>query len=249
MTAENSKTKRYRHEMKYIINSGYYHILRSRLKAAMRPDPHGDNGVYRITSLYFDDVFRTAYNDKLLGLDVRKKYRIRYYGLSPSVIRLEVKEKKGEMVCKRSVPLSYEEYQSILEGNRSLFNKDSFIGTAGEEFYLSDKLTALSPAVLVDYMREAYICPAGNVRITFDSSLKTSLHADPLGDSDKGADFINVFNSGEIILEVKYDSFIPSYISDLLSGIHLTRESVSKFVLCSDKLTEVSKCSYCQKIS
>ena len=246
MTAENSKTKRYRHEMKYIINSGYYHILRSRLKAAMRPDPHGDNGVYRITSLYFDDVFRTAYNDKLLGLDVRKKYRIRYYGLSPSVIRLEVKEKKGEMVCKRSVPLSYEEYQSILEGNRSLFNKDSFIGTAGEEFYLSDKLTALSPAVLVDYMREAYICPAGNVRITFDSSLKTSLHADPLGSK---ADFINVFTGGEIILEVKYDSFIPSYISDLLSGIPLTRESVSKFVLCSDKLTEVSKCSYCQKIS
>ncbi|MDE6725788.1 MAG: polyphosphate polymerase domain-containing protein [Ruminiclostridium sp.] len=249
MTAENSNPKRYRHEMKYIINSGYYHILRSRLKAAMKPDPHGDDGVYRITSLYFDDIFRTAYNDKLLGLDVRKKYRIRYYSLSSSVIRLEVKEKKGEMVCKRSVPLGYEEYQSILKGRAEFFNKDSFIDTAGEEFYISHNLTALSPAVLVDYIREAYICPAGNVRITFDSSLKTSLHADPLGDSGKDADFINVFNGGEIILEVKYDSFIPSYISDLISGIPLTRESVSKFVLCSDKLTEVSKCSYCQKIS
>lgn len=246
MPTEETAPKHYRHEMKYIINSGYYHILRSRLKAAMRPDPHGDNGVYRITSLYFDDVFRTAYNDKLLGLDVRKKYRIRYYSLSPSVIRLEVKEKKGEMVCKRSVPLSYEEYQSILKGNGSFFKKDSFMGTAGEEFYISSNLTALTPAVLVDYVREAYICPAGNVRITFDSSLKTSLHADPLGGR---ADFINVFKVGEIILEVKYDSFIPSYISDLLSGIPLTRESVSKFVLCSDKLTEVSKCSYCQKIS
>lgn len=246
MGAESSGNKRYRHELKYIINNGYYHILRSRLKAAMKPDPHGENGVYRITSLYFDDIFRTAYNDKLLGLDVRKKYRIRYYGLSPSVIRLEVKEKKGEMVCKRSVPLSYEEYGRLIRGDADCFKQDSLIGTAGEEFYISHSLAALFPSVLVDYVREAYICPAGNVRITFDSSLKTSLQADPLGG---GAEFINVFNGNEIILEVKYDSFIPSYIRDLLSGVPLTRESVSKFVLCSDKLTEVSKCSYCQKIS
>lgn len=126
MGAEGSGRKRYRHELKYIINSGYYHILRSRLKAAMKPDPHGEEGVYRITSLYFDDVFRTAYNDKLLGLDVRKKYRIRYYGLSPSVIRLEVKEKKGEMVCKRSVPLNYEEYGRLIKGDADFFNEERF---------------------------------------------------------------------------------------------------------------------------
>lgn len=246
MNAKKDNLKKYRHELKYIISSAYCHILRSRLKAAMKPDPHGENGVYRITSLYFDDIFHTAYNDKLLGLDVRKKYRIRYYNLSPSVIRLEVKEKKGEMVSKRSIPLTYEEYKGFIRGDRDFLRKDKYIGTAAEEYYISDNLTALSPAVLVDYQREAYICPAGNVRITFDSKLKTSLNADGLRGKE---DFINVFNKGEIILEVKYDSFIPSYIQELLSGVPLARESVSKFVLCSDKLTEVSKCSYCQKIS
>ena len=55
--------KSYRHELKYIINTGWHRILRQRLKAAMKPDDHGDSGVYRITSLYFDDVFRSAYND------------------------------------------------------------------------------------------------------------------------------------------------------------------------------------------
>ena len=89
--------KRFRHEYKYIINSGFYHILRQRLKAAMKPDGNGKDGVYRITSLYFDDVYRSAYNDKALGLDVRKKYRVRYYDLSPDFIRLEVKEKNGEL--------------------------------------------------------------------------------------------------------------------------------------------------------
>ena len=238
--------KTYRHELKYIINSGWHQILRQRLKAAMKPDPHGDKGVYRITSLYFDDVFRSAYNDKALGLDVRKKYRIRYYGLSPDFIRLEVKEKKGDMVCKRSVPLTYEQYQGILKGERSFLkppNSDAV--TAAEEFYASDRLVRLSPAVLVDYVREAYVCPAGNVRITFDMQLKTSHQLDPLG---KQADFYNVFDGGEIILEVKYDRFIPAHIQALLSGIPMTRESVSKFVLCSDKTTEVAKCNYWQAI-
>ena len=238
--------KTYRHELKYIINSGYHQLLRQRLKAAMKPDVHGDSGVYRITSLYFDDVFRSAYNDKALGLDVRKKYRIRYYGLSPDFIRLEVKEKKGDMVCKRSVPISFEQYQGILRGERrSLRQPDSAAGTAAEEFYASDRLVRLSPAVLVDYVREAYVCPAGNVRITFDTQLKTSPQLDSLKDPEKAV-FYSVFDSGEILLEVKYDRFIPEYIQALLSGIPMTRESVSKFVLCSDKTLEVAKCNFWQ---
>lgn len=246
MKKKTETAKKYRHEMKYIINSGYYHILQSRLKAAMKPDPHGKNGVYRITSLYFDDAYRSAYNDKLMGLDMRKKYRLRYYNLSYDVIRLEVKEKKGDMVCKRSVPISREEYERLVRGDRDFLKEPRFLNTAGEEFYLSDSLARLSPAVLVDYTREAYICPAGNVRITFDSRLKTSRRVNL---SDGKDDTVNVFNGGEIILEIKYDSFIPSYIMELLSGIPLIRESVSKFVLCGDKLREVSKCSYYQKIS
>lgn len=233
-----SGEKKYRHEYKYIINSGCCQILRSRLRAAMKPDTHGENGTYRISSLYFDDVYRTAYNDKIMGLDVRKKYRIRFYNLSPEFMRLEVKEKKGDMVCKRSVPLTQEEYRLILSGDRKFLSEPSFSGTAGEEFFLSDRLTGLSPSVLVDYVREAYICAAGNVRITFDMALKTSATLDIIGNKP---DFYNVFNGGEIVLEVKYDSFIPMYIQELLSGVVLNRESVSKFVLCTDKKLEVTK--------
>lgn len=233
-----SGEKKYRHEYKYIIGSVGYNILRGRLRAAMKPDPHGENGTYRISSLYFDDVYRTAYNDKLMGLDVRKKYRIRFYDLSPDFIRLEVKEKKGDMVCKRSIPLTKEEYGLILSGDRKFLGEEGFQNTAGEEFYLSDRLAMLRPAVLVDYVREAYICSAGNVRITFDISLKTSAQLDIIGGKP---DFYNVYDCGEIILEVKYDSFIPMYIQELLSGVPLTRESVSKFVLCMDKKMEVNK--------
>lgn len=236
------RSKTYRHEFKYIINPGWHQVLRQRLKAVMKPDPHGENGVYRITSLYFDDAFRTAYNDKALGLDVRKKYRIRYYGLSPDFIRLEVKEKKGDMVCKRSVPLSHEQYRLLLKDEREFLKVPN---TAAEEFYTSDRLVRLSPSVLVDYVREAYICPAGNVRITFDMQLKTSPQLDALGEKPA---FYKVFDNGAVILEVKYDRFIPAHIQALLAGIPMTRESVSKFVLCSDKTLEVAKCNFWQAI-
>lgn len=226
-----SKEKKYRHEYKYILNCGWYEVLRHRAKAVMRPDSHGKNGVYRITSLYLDDVFDSAYNDKILGLDVRKKYRIRFYNLSPDFIRLEIKDKKGEMVAKRSVKFTYEDYKSFLRGDRSFLAEERFSGTIGEELYASDKLVKISPAAVVDYVREAYVCDAGNVRITFDSALKTMSGLDALNGEPN---FYSVFENREIILEVKYDSFIPSYIRDILAGLPLNAESVSKYVLCRD---------------
>lgn len=226
-----SNEKKYRHEYKYILNSGWYEIIRHRAKTAMKPDAHGKNGVYRITSLYLDDVFDSAYNDKILGLDVRKKYRIRFYDLSPDFIRLEIKDKKGEMVAKRSVKMTYEDYKSFLKGDKSFLAEERFSGTIGEELYASDKLVGMSPAAVVDYMREAYVCQAGNVRLTFDSALKTMSGMDALNGRPN---FYNVFENGEIILEIKYDSFIPAYIHDILAGMPLNTESVSKYVLCRD---------------
>ena len=142
--------KKYRHEFKYMLNKGWYEILRQRVKAVMKPDSHGNNGIYRITSLYLDDVFDSAYNDKLMGLDVRKKYRIRFYSLSPEFIRLEIKEKKGEMVSKRSAKMTYDDYKSLLQGDKSFLTEERFSGTVGEDLYASDQSVRISPAAVVD---------------------------------------------------------------------------------------------------
>ncbi|MCM1055870.1 MAG: polyphosphate polymerase domain-containing protein [Bacteroides sp.] len=230
--------KRYRHELKYIINSGCYEILRQRLKAAMKPDGHGKNGVYRITSLYLDDVFETAYNDKILGFDVRKKYRVRFYDLSPEFIRLELKNKKGSMVSKSSVKMTYEDYKRVLKGDNGFFAEERFAGTPGEELYVSDRLVRISPAAVVDYVREAYVCAAGNVRLTFDRGLKTMSGLDALNGSPE---FYNVFENGEVIFEVKYDGFIPAYVRELLAGMPFTEESISKYVLCRDFKKRLAK--------
>lgn len=73
------------------------------------------------------------------------------------------------------------------------------------------KTQQLRPRVLVSYVREPYVYAAGNVRVTFDSNIRTSLFQ---REFLNGAlpDIIATDAPGDIILEVKYDAFLPEVI-------------------------------------
>ena len=73
------------------------------------------------------------------------------------------------------------------------------------------KTQQLRPRVLVSYVREPYVYAAGNVRVSFDSNIRTSLFQ---RDFLNGAlpDIIATDAPGDIILEVKYDAFLPEII-------------------------------------
>lgn len=225
--------RQYRHELKYWISRGDYEVLRRRFAAVMKPDSHAGSGSYRITSLYFDDIYGTAYREKSNGMLYRKKFRIRSYDLDTSFIRLEEKCKENNVGYKKSAVITRGEYADILNGKTAFLADDRFIGTAAEDFFYSASTVYQKPAVIVDYRREPYLCDAGNVRITFDSEL--SVCANTYDMFDEKARFMPVFERGEIILEVKYDNFLPAYIEQLLTGVELNSDSVSKFVMCSDK--------------
>lgn len=226
-------SRQYRHELKYWISRGDYEVLRRRFAAAMKPDSHAENGSYRITSLYFDDIYGTAYREKSNGMLYRKKFRIRSYGLDPNFIRLEEKCKENNVGYKKSAVITRSEYECILNRKTAFLADERFMGTAAEDFFYSTSTVLQRPAVIVDYLREPYLCGAGNVRITFDSAL--SVCANTFDMFDERARFTPVFERGEIILEIKYDSFLPAYIEQLLTGVELNSDSVSKFILCSDK--------------
>ncbi|MBO6301962.1 MAG: polyphosphate polymerase domain-containing protein [Ruminiclostridium sp.] len=232
---------RYRHEIKYRINGGTYHILRGRFAAVMEHDEHAKSGMYRVTSLYFDDVYRTAYKDKVNGALKRKKYRVRAYGhdtdgfrTEPSLIRLEEKVKHENVGFKKTTVLTMEQYKSLLAGDFGIFAGEEYADTAAGDMFASDRAAHLSPAVIVDYLREAYTCRAGNVRVTFDMKISACTSGYDIFREDNV--FCTVMPDNDIVLEVKYDSFMPDYVRQLLSGITAQQESVSKFILCSDRL-------------
>ena len=220
----------FRHELKFYLNRFDYAAMRNSLAALLRPDPNaGRKGEYCIRSLYFDDKENSALEEKLGGSDRRKKYRIRIYNFDDSFIRLEKKIKVGQYIAKRAMTLSRQEYEAILAGRPEflLRRKEKL----AKEFFLEIRDNGMHPTVIVDYIREPYIYPVDNVRITFDRELKTTAW---IGDIfDPLLPTLPMYEPGLMVLEVKFDKFLPVHIRRVLCTLRgPQRSSSSKYVLC-----------------
>ena len=86
------------------------------------------------------------------------------------------------------------------------------------------------PRVLVDYDRTPFVCTAGNTRITLDDHLRTRPYQGSLWASFDA--MIPVLEPDQVILEVKFDDFLPGYLSDVLGDIPKIPMAISKFALC-----------------
>ena len=154
-----------RHEHKYFISQADYLLLRSLLSSVLKRDSHSDrNGEYFIRSLYFDDVYDTAYHTKMEGVEKRDKYRIRIYNCSDEAIFLERKHKEGEFIMKSSAQITRRLCEQLISGRAD--NLDKAKNPLLKEVFREIRLNGLKPVVIVDYAREAYMHPIENVRIT-----------------------------------------------------------------------------------
>lgn len=223
-------TGKYRHELKYQISQADYYALRQRLMPVMKRDPHtGTDGRYTIRSVYFDNYRDKALREKVDGVQVRKKFRIRYYNDDFSFITLEKKIKHNNLCMKIDAPLTQEEYLRILRepGSWMLDHPEPLL----RELYCKMKIQQLKPRVLVSYVREPYIYDAGNVRVTFDSQIRTSLFQNSFEES--GLWDISATDAPEdTILEVKFDAFLPDIIACLLQSENIRQQAFSKYGSC-----------------
>ena len=97
------------------------------------------------------------------------------------------------------------------------------------QFYFKLKSAGLSPNVIVDYVREAYISNISNIRITFDKQLRTGLNSTDVFNCHTTIDAIE---EPKLILEIKYDHFLPDYIRNILQISSSQRYAISKYVIC-----------------
>ena len=224
------KTPRYRHELKYQISRGEHLALRSRLRAVMKPDPHTDeNGLYCIRSIYFDNYRDKALREKNNGALKREKFRIRYYNDDTRHLTLEKKIKHARLCLKCSEPLSSEDCRMLLDGRQDEI-------TAEDKPLLSELIAKMNtqllrPRVLVSYRREPFIYAPGNVRITFDFDVRTTMYHQKFLEADP-FDLSASDSPGAMIMEVKYDDFLPQVISDLIQSEGVRQQSFSKYGAC-----------------
>ncbi len=198
----------YRNEIKHLITPGDRAAICASLRAVARLDPHAsEKGYYTVRSLYFDNLADKALREKLDGVNEREKFRIRYYDGNTSVIHLEKKVKRDGVGYKISCGLTAEEVQQIIDGDTLWMAADKRALIV--ELYARMKGQGLRPKTIVDYERIPFVYGAGNVRVTIDYNIRTGIRC---------TDFLNPAcvtipaAGNDIILEVKWDDFLPTII-------------------------------------
>lgn len=217
----------FRHEWKHQIDVSDMIAIRQRLKAVAKSDPYAVAGKYEIRSLYFDNSADKVLLEKINGVSRREKFRIRCYNGDISKIFLEKKSKYNGLCSKEKVMLTKEEVGSILAGRYDWMLPDE--RKLVEELYCKILSQGLHPKTIVDYTREPFVYGPGNVRVTLDYNIRTGLG---------GTQFLNplcvTVSAGQtpVILEVKWDAFLPEVIRDSIQLEGRCSTAFSKYAVC-----------------
>lgn len=228
MLFEQPKGTKLRHEWKHIISSSDRAQLVARLSTFCLHDPHYGAQSYHIRSLYFDNVYDKALRERLNGQECREKFRIRYYNFDDSYIVLEKKSKFNQLCGKQSTRVTRGEVEQLLRGEIGwLMLKESPLC---HELYAKMRSQMLKPKVIVDYTRRAFVYQPGNTRITLDDDVRSGLSS--LDFFNPNLATIPADITRPIILEVKYDAYLPDNVRRAIRLDNRRTTNFSKYAAC-----------------
>ncbi|MBQ2946572.1 MAG: polyphosphate polymerase domain-containing protein [Bacilli bacterium] len=222
--------RKYRNEIKFVINKDTAEILKNKLSHLMDIDSNStsEDNSYFIRSLYFDDLYSNAYYEKMDGVEYRKKYRIRLYNSDTSFIRLECKYKHENKTSKDQILIDKSICDKIINGN--IEDLDISKPSLLTKFVIDYRTRNLKPSIIVDYKRLAYTYPVSDVRVTFDSKIRSGRYNYNLYDEDLTT--YKIIDDNEVVLEVKFNEILPEQIAIVLSTVPMIRQAFSKFAIC-----------------
>jgi len=230
-------------EYKYLVSDELMPGLRALILPFVEVDRYaaGTRGEYTVRSIYFDTPRLDFYHDKVDGLEVRKKLRIRgynEYGRDDTVF-LEIKRKHGAIVTKHRAPVPYSHVCDLLLSGaveQYALASEEFpdtIESAGRFLFHLYSMPLL-PTVLIIYEREAYHSKINNdLRITFDKNLRSSLF--PSLDGLFLESQIAHAMAGYFTLEIKTCGGIPAWLRAAIGKFNLRPMAISKYVICLDR--------------
>lgn len=216
----------YRYELKYYINYIDYLRLKDILLNFMKYDENActDNG-YWIRSLYFDTPHNKEYMEKIMGLEHRKKIRLRIYDCDMKDVKLEIKKKHNDYIHKETAVINRDQAQDLIQGKKDFLLESNNQTLNRVYYYMTQEY--YFPVVIVDYLRDAFVEDFNNIRITFDQSISSCLTDFDIFKKD--LHMLPALGFETIVLEVKYNHFLPRWLKDTLSCIPTLNSSISKY--------------------
>lgn len=216
-----------RKEKKFLVDLANAKQLEGLLSQVMPGDPHNGSRGYPVRSLYFDTLHDRDFAEKLFGTDPRRKVRLRVYDPAADFALLELKQKQGESQRKRSLPVTQAEARRLVEGDFDVLldREEPFAA----EMHALMSINGYRPKAVVEYDRTAFIAKENKTRVTFDRSIRaTELNYDLF---DPKLPLYPVFDPFNVVLEVKFDGFLLSYVRSVLNMADKSELSVSKYCL------------------
>ena len=235
-----------RYEYKYYVHESKMDLLRSMIEPFMHLDSFAasqPDNQYTVRSIYFDTPDFECYNTKIDGLKHRNKVRLRGYNTEApeNKVFLEIKRKYEGPIMKNRAFLKFKDVKDIFKGA----SPDHFIKEANlkpgeiediKRFFYNLHSRKMRPVVGVIYEREPYLSkvnnPVNNLRLTFDKNLRGIPY--PTIDELYSEKKVRHARNGFFILEVKFNSHYPPWMTPIISMLCLTKESASKYCICMD---------------
>jgi len=228
-------TLRCRFEFKYQI---------SELKAAgvenfIRPYLHLDrycklqpSASYPIVSLYLDSADLRLCRERMTCDKNRFKLRVRGYNDDPAYPKFfEIKRRINFIIVKDRQRVNQREVARLLNGGTL---PEQYYSTEQEQlkqflFYL--QCIRARPLIHVRYIRRAYEDDSENrVRVTFDRKLSFRICQRP--EVTLGGSGWQRYPTDDVILEIKFTSRFPAWLTRMTRCFDLQRQSFSKYANC-----------------
>jgi len=216
-----------RQEKKYLIDTEQYYHLSRRFSNFLAEDGHSRGDGYLVRSLYFDSIDDRDFEQKIDGVDLRKKIRLRNYGPGSTSAKLEMKQKQGILQKKRSLSLSREQSRRLIKGDYSVLLEGG--SDFGKECFGLMHMQCYRPKAVVSYTRKVFVANENEIRITFDHHIKGSETNFDIFSEDLIENML--FDPYLVVLEVKFNGFLLSYIKDIINGVNASELAVSKYCL------------------
>lgn len=216
-----------RQEKKYLLSYDQFCRMDAMLSKLLHPDQHNGRHGYLVRSLYFDTMQEKDFHEKEDGLELRRKIRLRTYDPAAETALLEMKQKQGENQKKRSLKISRQDAAEMIKGRYGCLS--DYEEKFAAECYGLMNVQCYRPKAVVEYRRKAYVVSENQTRITFDYDVRaTECSYDLFAPNLKQYPVLDPYL---VILEVKYNGFLLSYIKQILSIDGKSQTSVSKYSL------------------
>lgn len=232
-----------RYEYKYLVSNEFIGDILSDMKPYIIYDKFARDRIppeYTVRSIYYDTSSMECYHDKIDGVRLRKKYRIRGYNKvrGDDIIFLEIKRRYDNFISKNRAPLYYRNLTELLatgDIDRYILPMDNNgrVKDDARRFFFHCRRQNLHPSIMIEYEREAFCSRFDpSLRITFDKSIRSApcTTATSLDDGDR----LKLAFRRNFVFELKFYGSLPAWATRIIDKYQMPRLAISKYAICLD---------------